>query len=404
MNVGRPDGNARNKDVYQQFMKMALLLIMLLFGVSSLPAQETPDSGSFFVRLGNDTIAVERYTRTPLQLVSEAISRTPLTRHMKLTVTFRDDGTVSWWEIVNSPVAGVPNSPPVARQLITLVGDSASVEIWLGSVQRSSQKILAHPRLVPVITPFYSTYETAIQRVPRGDTMLSMMAGNRPLHYRIRHAGPHSIALFHPQTGTNVVTLDEAGRRMLRFDGEGTTFKVVVTRSRPVELKPFADRFAKADAAGKSIGALSPRDSVEETVGITSVLVDYSRPSKRGRVIFGGIVPWDSVWRTGANAATTLRLSEPIVVNGNEVARGKYSLWTIPSKKGWQVIINKQFGQWGTNYDPAHDLIRVPVVAESLPVPIETFTARVVDKGGGNGAIVFAWDRTRFTLPFKVVK
>jgi hypothetical protein len=386
-------------------MKTIFVLLAVVCGTSTLQAQEEADSGSFFVRLGSDTIAVERYTRTSFQLVSEAITRTPLTRRVKLTVTFKDDGTVSWWEVVNSPVSGVPNSPPVARQLITLLGDSASVELWFGGVQRSLQKFAAHPRLVPVVTPFYSTYETAIQRARRApaDTLLTMMAGNAPLHYVVKYPTPDSATLFHPQSGTNSVKLDKQGR-MLRFNGEATTFKVVVTRSKPVDLTLLAVRFAKADAAGKSIGALSPRDTVEEFVSSTNVLVDYSRPSKRGRVIFGGIVPWDQVWRTGANAATQLELSAPIIVNGTEVPKGKYTLWSIPSKKGWQLIINKQTGQWGTNYDPKQDLLRVPLVVESIPVPIETFTVAVLDKGKGNGAISFAWDRVRATLPFRVVQ
>src|SRR5687768_1202703 len=112
--------------------KLMLTLLTALSCASALHAQEVADSGSFFVRLGTDTIAVERYTRTRNLLVSEAVSRTPVLRHMKLTVTFKDDGSVSWWELVNSPVPGIPGQLPVLRQLVTLLGDTANVELWAG--------------------------------------------------------------------------------------------------------------------------------------------------------------------------------------------------------------------------------------------------------------------------------
>ncbi|HEY0811126.1 MAG TPA: DUF2911 domain-containing protein [Longimicrobiales bacterium] len=385
-------------------MKRLITLFAALGCAGALQAQEVADSGSFFVRLGTDTIAVERYTRTRLQLVSEAISRTPVLRQMKLTITFKDDGSVSWWEIVNSPVPGIPGQLPVLRQVVTLIGDSANVELWSGGVQRPTRKIAAHPRQVPLITPFYSTYEIAVQRARRlsADTTLTMATIGGPLAYTIKFAAPDSITLLHPQSGTNVLKLDKVGR-LTRFNGEGTTFKVMVTRSRPVDVQTYAARFAKSEKA-RPFGALSPRDTLEVSVGDADVLmIDYSRPSKRGRVIFGGIVPWDQVWRTGANAATQLIVSKPIEVNGKVVPPGKYTLWTVPSRQGWQLIINKQTGQWGTVYDSKLDLVRVPLTVESVAVPVETFTISAADKGGRNGALSFAWDRVRATLPFKVV-
>ncbi len=117
-------------------MKSGFLIGALMLTAGTAHAQQQPDSGSFFVRLGNDTIAVERYTRSTQQLVAEALMRTPITRHFKLTVTFKDDGTLSWWEVINSPVAGVPNSGPLSRMLVTLLGDSAQVEVWSGGVAR----------------------------------------------------------------------------------------------------------------------------------------------------------------------------------------------------------------------------------------------------------------------------
>ena len=382
------------------FLLTGLLSVVLQQG----QAQEAPrDSGSFFVRLGTDTIAIERYRRTKFQLTGEALMRTPMTRHITLTVTFRDDGGIGWWEVVNSPVAGVPNSPPVLRILATPVRDSVQVLSWVGGELRDSKTIAAHPDMVPLQIPFYSTYELALQRARRspGDTILNMLAANAPLQFTVSRITSDSLTLYHPQSGLNVVRLDSAGR-LLRFNGEATTFKVLVTRSRPVDLQPWSVRFAKADAEGKSIGALSPRGGGEFAVGNNVLMLEYSRPARRGRVIFGGVVPWDSVWRTGANAATHLILAQPIIVNGTEVPAGKYTLWTIPSRNSWQIIINKQTGQWGTMYDPAHDLVRAPARVETHKEPVERFTIDIADKGELNGELILSWDRTKVVLPFKV--
>ena len=383
-------------------MKTTLMLLAVLGCTTAVHAQERPDSGSFFVRLGKDTIAIERYTRSGNILVGEALMRPPVTRHLKLTVTFKDDGTLSWWEVINSPVPGVPNPIPVVRTLVTLLGDSAQIETWAAATKRPTRKIAAHPNMLPLQIPFYSTYETAIQRAMRSpqDTLLSMLAANVPLNYTIKYPARDSVTLYHPQSGTNAIKVDKDGR-MLRFNGEGTTFKVDVVRSKPVDLEPYAVRFAKADSAGKSIGILSPRDTVEILAGQAAILIDYSRPVKRGRVIFGGIVPYDSVWRTGANAATHFYVARPLIINNTEVPAGAYTLWSIPSKSGWQIIINKQTKQWGTIYNPELDLLRAPARVETLPVPVEQFTIEGVDKGNDSGELILKWDRTKVVLPFK---
>ena len=383
-----------------------IIALLALACAPSLQAQQLPDSGSFFVRLGRDTIAVERYTLTRHQLVAEALLRTPVTRHLKLTVTFKDDGTLSWYEIVNSPVPGTPASGPVTRGIVTLMGDSAQVLFSVAGTARSPRMISANSSMLPIQIPFYSPYEVALKRARKtpADTILNMLAANAPLHFRIAFPRADSVTLFQPQSGTTVAKLDKDGRMTL-LNAEGTTFKVMVTRSQPVSLAPYAKRFAKADSAGKSIGFLSPLDTVDISVGAGNVEIHYSKPSKRGRVIFGGIVPWDQVWRTGANAATSILIeNKTMQIGDTKIPPGKYTLWTLPSKTGWQLIFNKQTGQWGTIYDEKQDLVRIPVKTESVAVPVETFAIDVVRaKQPGEATLTLTWDRTRIVVPFRMV-
>ena len=111
--------------------------------------------------------------------------------------------------------------------------------------------------------------------------------------------------------------------------------------------------------------APSPRASWTQTVGTADITMNYSRPGVKGRVIWGGLVPYDQVWRTGANAATTIELSEDVTVGGQKLAKGKYSLHTVPGKDQWTVIFNSVADQWGSySYDQAKDALRIQARAE----------------------------------------
>jgi len=113
------------------------------------------------------------------------------------------------------------------------------------------------------------------------------------------------------------------------------------------------------------------------------------------------VVPWGTVWRTGANAATQFRTDRDLVIGGVVVPAGTYTLFSLPAQTGWQLIVNRQTGQWGTAYDSAQDLIRVPLTVSALGAPVEVFTIAVEPQDAG-GVLSFAWDRTRAQVPFTV--
>ena len=127
--------------------------------------------------------------------------------------------------------------------------------------------------------------------------------------------------------------------------------------------------------------SLSPRDTVRATVGTAEVTVDYSRPSRRGRTLVGELIPYDQVWRTGANAATQLTTSAPIELAGVPLHPGTYTLWTLPTRGGVSLIINGQSGQWGTEYRADKDVARRPLTVDSLPRNVERFTIRIEPAG-----------------------
>jgi hypothetical protein len=116
-------------------------------------------------------------------------------------------------------------------------------------------------------------------------------------------------------------------------------------------------------------------------VGSAALWIDYGRPAKRGRRILGEIVPYDQVWRTGANAATQIHTAADLRVGDVILPAGRYTLWTLPTRQGATLIINRQTGQWGTQYDPAQDLVRALLLTAQLPESVERFTISIAPEG-----------------------
>jgi hypothetical protein len=154
-------------------------------------------------------------------------------------------------------------------------------------------------------------------------------------------------------------------------------------------------------AAAQQQAVASPRDTARMEIGGAKVLVDYGRPYMRGRKIMGGLVPYGKVWRTGANAATTLVAGTDLHIGDTHVPRGTYTLYTLPTAQGWQLIVNRQTGQWGTQYDASQDLARIPMRVTRLRTPVEQFTISLTPGTGGRGEMVLTWENTRASVPVR---
>jgi len=144
----------------------------------------------------------------------------------------------------------------------------------------------------------------------------------------------------------------------------------------------------------------SPLASVKERVGVTAVSIDYSRPSARERKIFGGLVPYGDVWRTGANAATKITFSTDVKLGGAVVPAGSYALFTIPGPSDWTVILSKVVDdQWGSYaYNQKDDQARVKVKTVAMAEPMETMTISLQDMHAGKANLVIAWEKTKVPI------
>lgn len=149
----------------------------------------------------------------------------------------------------------------------------------------------------------------------------------------------------------------------------------------------------------------SPEGTVAYAKDGLKVDIFYNRPSKRGRVIFGELVPFGQVWRTGANEATTFETNKDLTIGGQVLPAGKYTLWTLPGANEWKVMFNKEMYGWGVDFDqkaqrkPESDALQVTVVPQELPEVMEMFTITIEDQP--LPTLVLAWDRTRIAVPMQ---
>ena len=150
--------------------------------------------------------------------------------------------------------------------------------------------------------------------------------------------------------------------------------------------------------------AASPACTIKQRVGLTDVEVVYSRPGIKGRTVFGGIVPFDTVWRTGANFATKVTFSTAVKLEGHDIPAGTYSLFTIPGTDEWTVIINKQATQWGSfQYDSNQDLVRFTVTPKTLTdASIETFMIEFDRIRDDSALLLLIWDKTAVPIRLHV--
>lgn len=164
-----------------------------------------------------------------------------------------------------------------------------------------------------------------------------------------------------------------------------------------------ASSFAASFAQDLKLPALSPGAKITQDFSTSSIEINYSRPSMRGRKIFGEVVGYNDVWRTGANSATRVKFGEDVMIGNSEVKAGEYALYTIPGKDQWEVILNKGTTNWGQmGYHKSDDVARLMVKPEKLDNNVQTFTINISNITFNTCNIDLMWEKTKVTIPVKV--
>jgi hypothetical protein len=260
---------------------------------------------------------------------------------------------------------------------------------------------------LPYVGVSYLSYELGFDALRRRlavgsatDTtlhQLTLIAGQRaPSRTRAWVVGTDSAELSYFGVAKSGYRFDRDGR-LLRSDWTGTTYRYRVDRLASVDLDAIARDWSEAEQRQRGFGALSPRDSTKATLGNAKLTIDYSRPAVRGRRIWGEVVPWDTVWRLGADMATHFTTDADLTIGDATVPAGRYTLWMLPSETTPQLIVSRLVNVFGTNYTPTQDLVRVPLARRSATEVAERLTLDVRD-----GALNVRWADVVWSAPLTV--
>lgn len=379
-------------------------LFLLAFLASPLAAQ-APVEGAFVVRLGRDTIAVERFRRTADRIDGEFVAFAPATRVVRYTMQLTTAGTVHAMEARVYPGIGGAGATPSMVASMTRRDTLVTTIIQRGD-RTDTVRLVVRPTTVPMISPSVMVYDQMARQAVRqgGDSVRvdTYSLGSRTsTPNAVVRRSPDSVSVFYGPD-PHYLAVDAQGQ-LLGLNGARTTNKMVVERvTGAVDIAALAVAGVARERAGAGAGALSTRDTVRASAGGGEVTVDYGRPAARGRQILGTVVPFGEVWRTGANTATQFTTTRDLRLGQAVVPAGSYSLWTLPTAAGVELIVNRQTGQWGTEYDRTRDLVRIPMEVGSATTPVERFTIAIEPRAGGSVLVLswhtFVW-RVPITLP-----
>ncbi|HZJ61508.1 MAG TPA: DUF2911 domain-containing protein [Chitinophagaceae bacterium] len=391
--------------------------ISAVFSVLACNTAPTQRYG-FVTMLGSDTISVESVTRQRNTLTSDEVDRFPRVEVRHTVVDLNNNGSILHLLMDIQ----TPSEPPGQRNR-KVIAEVANNKVHLSKIDSTGTVNRDFPTggsiVVAHVQQMYSLYELYFAAALK-QAAASKLAPGTPVQMRqfyidrefdrfpLGHAtvtlrGGGKAEVTHDWlSGTGEAMMD-SGYNMLSYSGARTTYKVQVTRlAAPPDVKGIAGRFETNEIEGGSVKSLSVRDTTSGQIGNATFTVDYGRPLLRGRTLLGDVIPYDYVWRTGANAATQFTTSAPIKLAGMQVPAGKYTLFTVPHASGVDLIINKQTGQWGTEYNRSLDLATARMKSEVPSTPVEKFTISIIPGDNQHGSLVLEWGSFRWIAPIEV--
>ncbi|WP_421978625.1 DUF2911 domain-containing protein [Roseivirga seohaensis] len=383
-------------------MKKIFLALLVATVVASCKSPNTSNEAGFITLLGNDTLAVESFTKSEGYFTAKVVLRSPSLSLRKYYLTYSNDDFHKLEVTQFDPTQGF-NGPETLVQRMTRQQDSLRVESE-GRDGTTVRTVAFEKDMLPFIDMVHWPYDLAFNKAvqsPNDSINQRLWTGRSFSTFIIAKEGSDSLTIRHPSRGVMGVDIHENGDIQL-LDAGLTTRKLKVHRVNTVDINKVAASFTEADRNGKTFGELSGAPEEHFEFKGAEFDVSYGSPQKRGREIFGGIVPWGQLWRTGANRATHFKTSKNLKIGDLNVPAGEYTFFTIPEPDGGTLIINKQTGQNGQSYNQDRDLGRVPMQISQQKEVTEPFTIKIEESENG-GVIKLIWDQTVFSIDFIIL-
>lgn len=381
-------------------MQSKILLFSALFFISllSIAQNKHQDSGYIIYTLAKDTVEITHYRLTGDDFTTTVVQRAN-SNVTKLNGRFFPNGELQYME-------GYKYKPFIGKDSVLLEtfrlyqkGDSTYIQ------QKSGDRITERKNAGKVMMSYWPyVYMPVIlaNYVPKnvGDSIVSnhIVGDLPPAKFEIKRISERKLTAYSRVMGPFTLYLNERGK-VDSLDAIGSSYNVKGTIVPHLNLDSIILLYARSEEQFGPFGWPNKSDSVQTVIGNSTIRINYTRPSMRGRAIFGEVVPWNRYWRTGANRATKITVSHPLNFNGKILPSGEYSIFTLPSQDGWTIMFNKEANIWGTDYNPAHDILRVPMQVEHVGDPVELMTIEVVPTATG-GAINVIWEKIKASAHF----
>jgi DUF2911 family protein len=393
------------------------LTVVVLIGSGSVARGQVPvgERASFVTVLGRDTVAIESFVRTATRVEGDIVIRVPATIRQRYAVDRTSDGRFARSIVETTPLGA--DAIPARKVSLVVERDSLRITVDSAGQQRRETRPVASNAVPLFVTGFnesFGLYEALglhefflaqppVADDPPHDTLevksIAIATGRSGTRRLVRRS-PHEVDIDFFKIAWTHLTLDDSAR-ILSADARETTEKTESRRTTYIDVGRAAKSFASRDRSGGAIGSASPDQVVTVSLGSTRVRIAYGSPRRRGRDILGHVVPYDQVWRTGANSATEIAIDHDVMIGDASVPAGAYSLWTIPQQDGVTLIINRQAGQWGTEYHKEQDLARVAMRTATAPTRREDF-AISIDGPDRARELRIAWDTFVWSVPIVV--
>ncbi|MEP6620148.1 MAG: DUF2911 domain-containing protein [bacterium] len=370
---------------------ISCLILVATISLTNAPHLSAQTS-AFVTTLGKDTLSVERYTRDGNRIAGD-------------WVTFYGGITVHHYDMTLRPDGNVEHMHLTLRRRSGKVEEDVDLAFRADSITavvagEPTVSFAAKSGTFPTLGGCVAMLEAITTRLRQQNSdsaTVTVFPATGPFRAgatRIQFIGTDSARMGPPVAAT-MLAVGRNGR-VEGISRLATTTRSLTRRVEPFDLAQVIQRFPDIPAEAPILGFLgmSPRDTARATFGSTRILVDYGRPSLRGREVFSHGVLGDTLWRTGANAATQFTTTTDLLVGGKRIAAGTYTLWTrvSPDNASYQLVFNSQVGQWGTEHHVDRDVMSIPLAVRRVGSPTEQFS--ITMEPAATGAVLrFAWGR-----------
>lgn len=361
-------------------------------------------TASFIAEWGTDTASIETFTIVGNHLFGRAIHLYPEPHLRQFSYHFNENGSirnmdVQFYDLFNTSVPLKSKTGLPVRILMTSQNEVVDFRIIdnLGEKQ-----FIHHSKRMDFFggwTPIFGQWEWLNGLITSGEIgqnlkFLNYVIGDYDM--QISQISEKQIE-FRSDISAPIKFYLDSDSRIEKIDALGSPWNYIITRNSAIDIEKYTESFAKK----KIIGDPSPHDQFSVEINGCHISMDYGRPSKRGRTIFGNVVRWNKVWRTGAGLPTTITTSCDLEFDEKIIQKGRYNLFTIPSEDKWLLIFNTEKDAWGSAYREEFDYQKVTMKSHVVDIIQDKFLIEIIKKDSVTGQLEMTWDDRTAIIFFK---